>query len=295
MNWKRFNHLPFQGWRVLALITLFGAGQWLSAESIAIEARVVAVNSEQRSFQVELLRAESDDPAITVGRSLDCRVGPGDLALGYLGRRIQAEAVHYNQAWHLERVFPADAPDFAAEINAQLRRETESMRRGSYVKAGQRIPDFVLIDQQGAFIQAYALAGRPFILNFIFTRCRAATMCPAATTRMAELQDAAREMGLDQLRLVTISFDPEYDSPGILRQYAEGYGIEFEDFHLLTGARQVVDDLLRQFGLLTLEEDGTINHTMATLLVDAEGRVAVRKEGSNWSVQSFLQAVEALQ
>ena len=54
-----------------------------------------------------------------------------------------------------------------------------------------------------------------------------------------------------------------------------------------------MDDLLRQFGILTMDEDGTINHTMATLLIDANGRVALRKEGSRWAVETFLQ--EAMQ
>jgi protein SCO1/2 len=63
---------------------------------------------------------------------------------------------------------------------------------------------------------------------------------------------------------------------------------------LTTDSQTVVDDLLRQFGILTMEEDGTINHTMATLLVDANGRVAFRKEGSSWEVQEFLEAAKKL-
>lgn len=50
--------------------------------------------------------------------------------------------------------------------------------------------------------------------------------------------------------------------------------MELENFHLLTYNQELIDDLLRQVGILTIEEDGTINHTMATLLVDADGRIA---------------------
>jgi protein SCO1/2 len=132
------------------------------------------------------------------------------------------------------------------------------------------------------------------VLNFIFTRCRAATMCPASTTRMSELQALAREGGMEELHFVTITFDPEYDSPGILRQYADSYGLEHDNFHLLTATQELVDDLLRQFGILTMEEDGTINHTMATLLVDANGRVAFRKEGAKWTTEEFLKEAKQL-
>jgi protein SCO1/2 len=168
------------------------------------------------------------------------------------------------------------------------------MSRRKHVSVGDYIPNFAMIDQHGDFLQIGAMRGKAFVLNFIFTRCQAATMCPASTTRMSELQELSREAGLEELHFVTITFDPEFDSPGILRQYATGYGLENENFHLLTGTQELVDDLLRQFGILSMEEDGTINHTMATLLVDANGRVAFRKEGSKWTTKEFLREARAL-
>jgi protein SCO1/2 len=168
------------------------------------------------------------------------------------------------------------------------------MSRRKSVREGDYIPNFAMIDQHGDFLQIAAMRGKAFVLNFIFTRCQVATMCPASTIRMSELQELSREAGLEQLHFVTITFDPEFDSPGTLRQYATGYGLENENFHLLTGTQELVDDLLRQFGIVTMEEDGTINHTMATLLVDANGRVAFRKEGSKWSTKEFLQEARAL-
>jgi protein SCO1/2 len=190
----------------------------------------------------------------------------------------------------LEKIFPVDGTGAKAmrDVNDRLHKETASMSRRTFVREGDFIPNFALIDQHGDFLQARQMRGRPFVLNFIFTRCQVATMCPASTTRMAAMQDAAREEGPEELHFLTVTFDPEFDSPGILRQYAEGYGIDHGNFHLLTGPRSVVDDLLRQFGILTMEEDGTINHTMATLLVDAHGKVAFRKEGSTWTVEEFL-------
>ena len=80
-----------------------------------------------------------------------------------------------------------------------------------------------MIDQNGEFLQIRQLQSKPFILNFIFTRCTVPKMCPASSKRMSVLQDTIRDAGLNDLQFVTISFDPEFDSPGILRQYAEGY------------------------------------------------------------------------
>jgi protein SCO1 len=276
---------------ILLQLLAFGS---LPAESFSVAGRVLEVLPEARSLRVEL--NESENAVMPVGQTIEFRIGAGDLEIGYLGRMIRAEAVNYSQAWHLERIFPVDGIGAKAmvDVNKQLHAATATMSRRKSVREGDYIPNFAMIDQHGDFLQIAAMRGKAFVLNFIFTRCQVATMCPASTIRMSELQELSREAGLEQLHFVTITFDPEFDSPGILRQYATGYGLENRNFHLLTGTQELVDDLLRQFGITTMEEDGTINHTMATLLVDANGRVAFRKEGSKWSTKEFLQEARAL-
>ena len=265
-----------------------------AAHAMEIEGRVVNVLPEARSFEVEVTAAS--DSEIEVGATQTFRVGAGDLEIGYKGRLIRGNAAYYSKRWHLEQIFPLDGlgAKAAGDVNHRLHQATATMSRRKFVRAGEYIPNFAMIDQQGEFLQIRQLQGQAFVLNFIFTRCTVPTMCPASSQRMADLQDMAEAAGLDNLSFVTITFDPAFDSPGILRQYAEGYGMEADNFHLLTGEPSVVDDLLRQFGILTIEEDGTINHTMATLLVDANGRVAYRKEGATWKTDDFLKAAKAL-
>ena len=259
----------------------------------AVQGRVLEVLSDDRALRVEVTEASD---TFSVGQVADFRIGLGDLEIGYADRLIRAQAVHYGNAWHLERIFPVDGAGAKAlqDLNRRLRAETAALSRRDYVMVGDYVPHFAMIDQDGRFLQIRSLRGNAFVLNFIFTRCAVPEMCPASSTRMAELQNRASEAGLDKLHFVTITLDPEFDSPGILRQYARGYGIETDNFHLLTNTQQVVDDLLRQFGILTRDEDGTINHTMATLLVDKNGRVSFRKEGASWSVDEFLKAAQDL-
>ncbi|MGB0415984.1 MAG: SCO family protein [Coraliomargarita sp.] len=263
--------------------------------AVSIEGRVIAVDSVERLYTVEL--TESDSKDLKTGAAHEFKVGPGDAGIDYSGRLIRAKAAEYGGRWNLEQVFPLGGPGAksVADVNRMLRTETATMSRRKFVRQGDNLPNFGMIDQRGDFMQIRELQGRAFVMNFIFTRCQVPTMCPASSTRMSELQDQAREEGLDKLHFVTITFDPAFDSPGILAQYAEGYEIEQENFHLLTNAdTQVIEDLLRQFGILTMEEDGTINHTMATLLVDKNGRVAFRKEGSKWTVNEFLKEARKL-
>ena len=279
--------------RLITLFFLLSVGG-LSAASIAVQGRVGEVLSDAGSLRIELTQSASAE--LVAGDTVEFQVGAGDLEIGYAGRLIRAEAVYYSKAWHLERVFPVDGIGAKAmvDINKQLHNATSMMSRRKSVREGDYIPNFAMIDQHGDFLQIRNLRGKPFVMNFIFTRCQAAKMCPASTTRMSDLQDAARDAGLKGLHFVTITFDPEFDSPGILRQYADGYEIEHDNFYLLTATQTLVDDLLRQFGILTMDEDGTINHTMATLLIDANGRVAFRKEGSTWSVKEFIKEAKEL-
>ena len=265
-----------------------------AVHAATIEGRVLKVLSDIRSLELEL--TESADAKLLAGSTHIFRVGAGDLTIGYADRMIKANAAFYGKQWHLEQLFPIDGlgAKAARDVNHQLNLATAAMSRRKYLKLGEYIPNFAMIDQHGEFLQIRQLQGKPFVLNFIFTRCTVPTMCPASSTRMADMQDAAREAGLEGLQFVSITFDPAFDSPGILKQYAEGYGMESENFHLLTYDQLVVDDLLRQFGILTMEEDGTINHTMATLLVDTNGRVAYRKEGATWSVKEFMEAATKL-
>lgn len=259
-----------------------------------IEGKVLSVDPEAKTFEVEI--SKSADAEFEVGKREIFRGSRGDLEIGYLGRRIKANAAFYNKSWHLEQVFPldGDGADAVELVNRILHRNTLAMKRGKFLREGDAIPDFGMINQHGEFVRAKEFKGKAFVLNFIFTRCQVAKMCPASSTKMEELQEKAREAGLTDLHFVTISFDPAFDSPGILRSYAQGYGMEFENYHLLTGTEEVVEDLLRQFGILTIEEDGTINHTIATLLVDAGGTVAYREEGPSWKLENFLKAARKL-
>lgn len=273
---------------------------WLCAwaahlNAATIEAKVLSVDVEQRLYSVEVLKAADTD--FSKGDRVDFRVGRGDAELDYVGQTVRGAANYYSKRWNLETIFPltGDGAQGMRDVNRRLRSSTATMSRRKFVRQGDYVPDFGMINQAGEFVQVRALRGKSFVLNFIFTRCQAPTMCPASSSRMVELQAQAQAAGLDELHFVTISFDPEFDSPGVLKLYAEGYGIDLTNFQLWTNSDpQVIEDLLRQFGIMTIEEDGTINHTMATLLVDPNGRVAYRKEGSQWTVKEFLQAAQKL-
>lgn len=137
------------------------------------------------------------------------------------------------------------------------------------------LPDFVLTERSGALVTRAELAGSPWIADFIFTRCR--VYCPRLTERMKELGGRLGE-GSDVL-LVSITVDPEHDTPAVLTEYANAHGLSHRaDWLFLTGPRPAIWELVRRGFLLPVEEtpanpDMPILHSNRFVLVDGEGRM----------------------
>lgn len=222
--------------------------------------------------------------------TMEFRVSAGDLAIAKPGQRIRADLVERDGDYHLERIWPDDAvtTQAVAVATKALAQDTSMRGRGVYREVGEAAPDFTLLDQEGRAVSIHRFRGRPVVLNFIFTRCPIATMCPAATQRMMALQAAARAADRTDLELISISLDPEYDTPGVLKEYAAVRGIDTTNFTFLTGPDAAVRHLLAQLGVLREFEGETIKHTLATVLIDPTGRIIHRVDGSTWDPAEFL-------
>jgi protein SCO1/2 len=131
------------------------------------------------------------------------------------------------------------------------------------------VPAFTLTDARGQEISRDDLKGDIWVADFIFTRC--ASICPIMSTRMATLPQ-------DELRLVSFSVDPEYDTPPVLKEYGSRYDAKPDRWSFLTGDRQAIRDLaINGFHLGVAdgtEEDGElIVHSSRFVLIDQQARI----------------------
>lgn len=138
-----------------------------------------------------------------------------------------------------------------------------------------QVPEFSLTDRDGEIFSSQALLGRPWVADFVFTRCQVS--CPVMTVRMAELKPQLPP----GVQLVSVSVDPEHDTPEVLAAYAEKYEAG-DDWHFLTGSREVIYPLIRggfKLGVQPAdpEEEGSsaepITHSTRFVLVDAQGGI----------------------
>lgn len=138
-------------------------------------------------------------------------------------------------------------------------------------------PEFKLTDQTGAPFGTDQLRGRVWVVNFIFTRCTAT--CPQQTARIAELQQrAARWPDSERLVLVSISVDPQHDTPARLQEYGERYQADHARWRFLTGERADLFRICKDGFKLSVKEgapDGStpITHSPMFAIVDAELRI----------------------
>jgi protein SCO1/2 len=139
------------------------------------------------------------------------------------------------------------------------------------------LPDFALVDQDGSGFGSDELRGTVWIADFIFTRCP--DMCPMLSSVMARVQRQLEEdPAFADVRLVSISVDPEYDTPERLATYAAKYGAERDRWFFLTGARQAIWRLSKDGFRLPVDEspgsaDAPILHTDKFVLTDRDGRI----------------------
>ena len=229
-------------------------------------------------------------PAMT----MEFKAAKADVANAKPGQRIRAELVERAGDYFLEKIWPDDTVTVSAldAATKALAQDTAIRGKEAYREIGETLPSFTLLDQEGRAVSASRFRGKRVVLNFIFTRCPIATMCPAATLRMSQLQKAAREAGAVDFELVSVSLDPEYDTPGVLRDYAEARGLDTSNWSFLTGPDAAVRHLLAQLGVIREFEGATIKHTLATVLIDEQGRIIYRADGSVWQIDDFVRRLK---
>ena len=205
----------------------------------------------------------------------------------------------------LVQLAPGQHIDFDLEVTERSYRiiaaQSEGSRGGasrspslaSALQQNDLAPGFSLVDQAGQSVSLADLRTKILIVDFIFTRCPGP--CPIMTARHVELQRALPPELRERVRFVSISLDPGFDTPDVLRAYADARGVDLSSWTFLTGPEADVAEVVRRWGVGTLRAaDGNIDHALATFLVDGQGRIAKRWLGLEHPVDEMRDEIAAL-
>jgi protein SCO1/2 len=214
------------------------------------------------------------------------------------GVQVQAEMVVNSAAkdpyWleNIAIVATAAEGDEAAKVNE------------NFAQVGQPAPDFKLTNQDGKTITMADYRGKALAITFIYARCPLAEFCIKMSTNFSdvalELQKPEMRELRDKVRLLSISFDPENDTPAKLRSYGLGYlgkdaKPDFSVWNLAVGSEAEVRKIADFYGLryeVDPEDKTQFRHSLRTIVIAPDGKVVKVIPGSDWTAASLLKDLQ---
>jgi len=194
--------------------------------------------------------------------------------------------------------------DFWIDHVKEIRREGVEVRdpkpkptpesESSRLREGDMMPSFSLNDENGRPISSETFRGQPLVLTFIFTRCAVPNFCPRMTSNFSELQTLIKAGGSDpaaKTRLLSITLDPGFDTPQVLKEYGAHSNEDPAVWSLATGDAKEIEELTQAFSVYRQNEGGTISHGLATALIGPDGRIVKIWRGNGWSSGEVLSEI----
>jgi len=155
------------------------------------------------------------------------------------------------------------------------------------VAIGAKVPDFTLIDQTRRQVSLSRLTGKVVVINFVYTRCALPQFCLRMSNNFGVLQKRfPAELGRE-LVLLTITFDPQRDTPEVLAEYASRWQANPAGWHFLTGSVAEVGRVCALFGQEAFPDEGLMNHVLHTAVIDRTGKLVSNIEGNQFTPEQL--------
>lgn len=167
---------------------------------------------------------------------------------------------------------------------------------------GDRVPDFALVDQNGRRIHLDSFRGHVLLVTFIYTRCPFANYCPLVSHDFAEIYAQTKKDPklARSVRLLTVSFDPQHDTPAVLRRYGESFrgvtgGGPFDRWEFAVAPAKELPQMADFFGLTYSDNNGQFVHSMSTTVIAPDGKVYKWYGENDWQPSELVaDATQAL-
>lgn len=258
-----------------------------------LQGQVQSLDPPRKQVVVKHEEIKNFMPAMTMpyevedAKALD-GLAPGDL--------INAKLVVFSNGAHLAEIKkvgsaplekpPAEAPNPTASSGFELIRE------------GQPAPDAAFVDQNGKPRRFSGFKGAPVVMTFIYTKCPLPTFCPLMDRHFVALQKRLKaDPALENVHLVTVSFDPLTDTPPVLKKHAKSLDADLTRWTFLTGDRDEVDRFAARFGVSVsraMNDARDIAHNLRTAIVGADGTVLKVYTGNDWSPDQVMADLKKL-
>jgi protein SCO1/2 len=281
---------------ILLSIALFAGPQVLALEEHPAKGLVLKVDVENRSVVVSCdtipgyMDAMEMPFAVQDAKTL-AALKPGMTVRFTMVERanvLYAENIHAGTAANFE-----PEPVQAGELSA-LHRAMDPSTIAKIVAVGQQVPDFALTDQAQAKVRLSQLEGKVVALTFGYSRCPNPNYCLRLSNNLSTVEKRFHDRAGRDLVLLTIMIDPNHDQGATLVQYAGVFKANPEDWHFLTGPLPEIKQVAGMFGMNFWSDESLLTHTLHTVVIDRQGRLASNIEGNQFTAQQLGDLVQTV-
>lgn len=222
---------------------------------------------------------------------------PGDEVEGTLRIEWEGEQIKDYELTDLTVTRPALAPALSLSLAGG---EAVVRPKPRALGLGEPVPDFTMTTQDGQALSLSDLRGKVVVLTFIYTRCPLPDFCPLMDRRFAELADKLRASSrrAEGVRLLSVSFDPEHDTPEVLRKHAATQGARSPLWTFAVASHAELSKVAGPLGLVYGPGRDEIIHNLSTAVIDPQGRLARLDAGTtagrSWTPSDLLKTIRAL-
>ena len=279
----------------LVVFLLASSGVASAVEEYAVKGMVVSVNRPANTFTASIEEIPNFMRAMTMPFEV---LRAGDLDGLAPGAIVEFTLIVDKQSSHAEQIkvvrFESVERDpFSANRLALL---NEIVAGGSAEKSltiGETVPDFRLTDQRKRAVSLSSLRGKVVALNFVYTSCALPNFCLRLANNFNVLQKRFKQRLGRDLVLLTVTFDPVHDTPEVLAEYAEQWQADAA-WRFLTGPEQDIARVCRLFGVHAFPNEGLLDHSLHTVLIDRQGKLVANIEGNEFSPVQLGDLTETL-
>jgi len=279
--------------QILTIVALICAGSAAGCQSAPekhypIQGEVISVDAGKHLITVK----HGDIPGLMPAMTMTYQVAePKQIQTLQPGDKITADLVVSETKGRLEKVVMVSKGDG----------KTSPGTTQHIPEKGDAVPDFALVNQDGKIIHFSNYRGKVLLVTFIYTRCPLPDFCPRMNENFRAVQKLLGDMpgATERAEFLSISFDPEHDTPAVLKHYASRYkksapGEKSFDWQFAVPTAKDLPELARFFGLVYQPEQAQIVHSLSTTVIGPDGKVEKWYSDNEWTPTDAAQAMVAV-
>ena len=277
------------------LLLWIALGPAVGAKEYDVSGMVVTVDREHRTFTASIQAIPGFMPAMLMPFEVrDVKQFDGLMP----GVAVQFMLVVGTASSHAERIrvvrYRSVEQDPLAASRLKLLTQLNGAPQEKALAVGDSVPDFTLVNQKSDPVALSDARGKVVAINFIYTSCALPNFCLRIANNFGVLQQRFKDRIGRDLILLTITFDPIHDSPDVLAQYARRWNADSRSWHFLTGPAADVMRVCRLFGVDSFPDEGLMNHSLRTAIVDRRRKLVANIEGNQFTARQLADLTQTV-